>query len=333
MVLHHSIRPGGLSLQFQGTLFLILGIAVTYLGYSSSAALFNADEVVGPALSGTRSLMLLLTFPLRDAAKTCYRGLRTKVGTAVFWPFLAVHLFIYGFLLEVILASVYGVAFAVSPSLTVATEVFKPPSALSILFDLSFNPSISFTLPPVLSGALSFYGFAVAVLVGVLVLANVIKTVQLGKALHAEKEGELLLPGACARAGAGRFLLRLGTRSRLVRVPLGCSGPILRLDLQHVVLLLPRLRHCDPLPERKFHRPDFGQPEGAIQVWAKSEPSSRPLFVPPKGETGHNREHFLNSSGTSSFGDYPQVEPDHEEPEEGHQEALLVRRRTSHTFL
>jgi hypothetical protein len=103
------------------------------------------------------------------------------LGAAVFWPFLAVHLFVYGFLLEVILASVYGISFALSPSLTVATEVFTPPSALNILFDLSFNPSISFTLPPVLSGALSFYGFAVAILVGVLVLANVTKTIELGK--------------------------------------------------------------------------------------------------------------------------------------------------------
>jgi hypothetical protein len=33
----------------------------------------------------------------------------------------------------------------------------------------------------VLSGALSFYGFAVAILVGVLVLANVTKTVELGR--------------------------------------------------------------------------------------------------------------------------------------------------------
>ncbi len=181
MVVHGVIRTRDATLLLQGTLFLVLGVAVSYLGYASSTALFNMDEVIGPALFWYAVVMLLLAFPLRDAAKVCYRGLRTRLGAAVFWPFLAIHLFIYGFLLEVILASVYGVVFALSPSLTVATEVFMPPSALNALFDLSFNPSISFTLPPVLSGALSFYGFAVAILVGVLVLANVTKTVELGR--------------------------------------------------------------------------------------------------------------------------------------------------------
>jgi hypothetical protein len=46
--------------------------------------------------------------------------------------------------------------------LFVYTDVFYPPSLTSVPWDLSYNPSILTTNPPVFSAALSFYSVAVA---------------------------------------------------------------------------------------------------------------------------------------------------------------------------
>jgi hypothetical protein len=168
-----------LSLLFQGILFLCVGVFVSYLGYWSSAA-FLDQEVIGPVLFWSAALLLLLAFPFREPARACYFGIRTKLGGVVFPVYLVIHLLVYGFLLELLLAAVYGIAFTLTPSVTVATEVFVPPTAANLFFDLSFNPSVSFSLPPVLSGALSTYAIAVAVLVDILIVANVAKVRELG---------------------------------------------------------------------------------------------------------------------------------------------------------
>ncbi len=108
---------------------------------------------------------------------------------AVFVLYMAIHLLLYGFLFEVILTSVYGVgAFAVVPGLFVYTNVFLPPSLLGTIFDISYNPSIVITVPPVFSTALSFYSISVALVIAVLVLANVGKTKELGRLCTARRK-------------------------------------------------------------------------------------------------------------------------------------------------
>jgi hypothetical protein len=168
------------ALLFQGAVFLVLGIVVTYLGYESTA-IFLSQEVIGPILFWYAVALLALVFPLRIPMKACLQSLSTRLGSLVFVAYLAIHLIVYGFVLELILSAVYGVGFSLSPSLTVATEIFRPPTSLNILYDIAFNPSISFDLPPVLSGAVSTYAIAVAVLVDVLILANVSKAIELGR--------------------------------------------------------------------------------------------------------------------------------------------------------
>ena len=188
----------------QGIMILLLGLAVSYLGYASSSASIDSDEVVGPALFWCAMLALLFRFPLRSAAGTAYRALSTKLGTVVFWPYLTIHLFLYGFLLEIMLGSIYGFTLTLLPGVSVTTDVFLPPSILSTLLDLAYNPSIAFTLPPALSGALSFYSISVAVVVDALVLANVVKVVELGRlcSLGTKAKSYFLLPAAGLVLGA-----------------------------------------------------------------------------------------------------------------------------------
>jgi hypothetical protein len=166
---------------FQGGAFAILGVILSSLGYASSSAPVNLDEIVGPVLFWYAVVMLLLAFPLREAAAACNRGLRTRLGAAVFWPYLLVHLLLYGFLVEVILGSIYGLTSTLSPSIVVSTDTFMPASALSTLLNLAYNPSVAFALPPALSGELTAYAVSIAVLVDVLLLANVVTTVELGR--------------------------------------------------------------------------------------------------------------------------------------------------------
>ncbi|MGA2200038.1 MAG: hypothetical protein ABSG45_08885, partial [Nitrososphaerales archaeon] len=96
---------------------------------------------------------------------------------------------LYGFLFEAILTSIYGVsAFAVVPGFFVYTNVFLPPSLASTVFDIANNPSIVMTVPPVFSTALSFYSISVALVIAVLVLANVGKTKELGRLCTARRK-------------------------------------------------------------------------------------------------------------------------------------------------
>jgi hypothetical protein len=170
-----------MAIIFQGVVFLVLGVAVAYQGSFMVASQFNWEEVVGPLLFWYAALLLLFRFPLREAASASYRGIRTRVGAAVFWPYLALHLFIYGFLLELILAGIYGMTFNLGPSLSVVTDAFVPPTFSNALLDLSYSPSAIFTLPPVLSGAFSLYSVSAALVIGVLVVANVLGVMELGR--------------------------------------------------------------------------------------------------------------------------------------------------------
>jgi hypothetical protein len=204
MQVHKNTQKSNAVRAFQGVIVLLLGMVVSYLGYQSSSAPLDLDEVIGPALFWCTVLALLFRFPFRDAAATTYRALRTRLGTVLFWPYLAVHLFVYGFLLELMLGSIYGFTLTLSPSISVTTDAFLPPTLVSTLLDLSYNPSIAFTLPPALSGVLSFYSISIAIVVDVLILANVAKVIELGQLCTLERKARtyFLLPAVGLVLGA-----------------------------------------------------------------------------------------------------------------------------------
>ena len=159
-----------------------LGTALVGLGYSLGEVPFNIDELVGPGVFWVAAVFFLLTVPFRDASRLFSRSIKTAFGAAVFVLYLSVHLLLYGFIFQAVLAAVYGVgSFATGAGLFVTTNLFSPPSVASVTFDLAYNPIIVMGVPPVFSAALSFYSISVALVIAVLVVANIGRTRELSE--------------------------------------------------------------------------------------------------------------------------------------------------------
>lgn len=148
-----------------------------------SGAAFNADEVVGPAVFWAGVMLFLLAAPLRGAAAEFSTAVRSRLGATAFIAYMAVHLLLYGFIFDVILAAFYGESyFSTGADLLVATNLFSPPSLIGLASNLAYNPIIEVSVPPIFSTALSFYSIAIAVVIAVLVVANIGRTRELAVA-------------------------------------------------------------------------------------------------------------------------------------------------------
>jgi hypothetical protein len=183
----------------------VFGIVIALLGYAIGQTSLNVDELVGPAAFWSAVVALLLVAPFRDAASAFSRAIRTPFGSAVFIAYVAVHLFPYGFLLDAILASIYGTAqLATGGGLFLTTNLFSPLSLTSLFFDISYNPVVIVAAPPIFSEALSFYSVAVAVVIGILVVANVGRTRELGALRTAKNKARIyvVLPAVGIVLGA-----------------------------------------------------------------------------------------------------------------------------------
>jgi hypothetical protein len=170
-------------------------------------------------------VFLLLTFPFREATRAFLAYVRRLYGAAVFVGYLAVHLILYGFLLEAILGSIYGsAALAVLPGFLVTTDVFAPPSLLSAIFDLVYNPSIVITVQPIFSAALSLYSISVAVVIAILVVASIGKTLEISELCSMRKKARsfvalpvlgIVFGASCCLSVAGLISLALPSASLL----------------------------------------------------------------------------------------------------------------------
>lgn len=177
----HSWRVDGPVVVFCAS-FMTMGAVLSYFGYLWGDALLNPNELAGSLFFWGGFVTLLLAVPLRRVTRTFLAQVRRASGAALLAVYLTIHLLLYGFVLEAILTTAYGVAvLAESPALLVTTNNFYPPSLLSTGFDLAYNPSVLITLPPVFSAALSMYSVSVAVVVAVLVVTSVGETRQLSK--------------------------------------------------------------------------------------------------------------------------------------------------------
>jgi len=205
------------------------GVLMSYFGYIWGSASPNPGEILGSILFWGGVVYLLLGNPLRRAVADFGLAVRTRLGAGVFLAYLTVHLILYGFLLEVILATSFGSSLLVVPqqALFIRTDTFLPPSLTSTLFDLSFNPSIVLTVQPLFTAALSMYSISMALIIAVLVVANVGRTRELGKLVSARKRAAtfvalpalgIVLGASCCLSVAGiisLYALPLATYSAL----------------------------------------------------------------------------------------------------------------------
>ena len=205
----------------------ISALAMGFLGPVRNGML----EQLGVALDqrGNVATTDYISVPFREAAGTFAKSVRTSLGASVFALYLIIHLLLYGFVFEAVLAFIYGVgSFAATAGFLVNTNLFAPPSPASLVFDLAYNPVVLMTAPPIFSAALSFYSVAVALVIAVLVVANVEGTRELGAVRTATKKTRtfvvlpalgVVLGASCCLSVAGLVSLASPATSILTSSP------------------------------------------------------------------------------------------------------------------
>ena len=253
----HDSRPAAGLVVVQGVVLLVLGFLLSSFGYVLGDISFNPFELLGAALFWFAVVYLLLALPFREASRSFAHHARGWFGSLVFVCYLAIHLVLYGFILEAILSTVYGSAeLAVTPSFLIATNVFSPPSILSTLFDLAYNPSIVVTIPPIFSAALSFYSISVAIVIAVLVVASIRKTAEIGELCTRSRRARsfVLFPAlgivfgaSCCLSVAGLVSLAIPSATLLTSVLWVYYATFFLFPAVAMVLLYLNLRSIDKL--------------------------------------------------------------------------------------
>ena len=212
-----------------GVALAAFGGTLAYFGYLWGLTSSNPAELSGPVIFFAGLLLALFSVPLRAAVRPFARSVRTKLGGGVFVCYLAVHLVLYGFLLEEILTlSGWSAALAVpSSGIFVYTDVFYPPSLTSAVFNLSYNPSIMLNVLPFFSAALSAYSVAVALVIAVLVVANVAETKEVSRVCSSARKARsyVLVPALGVVLGASCCLSVAGLVS-LYTLPLAAAAAV-----------------------------------------------------------------------------------------------------------
>jgi hypothetical protein len=111
-----SVAPkrngGSMILPIHGVTFIGLAVATSYFAYLWGGTSPNPAEMLAPALFWYAVCFLLVVYPLRHAWEDFLLYIRTAVGAGVFVLYLAIHVVLYGFLLESLLVSVFGQPYA-----------------------------------------------------------------------------------------------------------------------------------------------------------------------------------------------------------------------------
>ncbi|HYA55440.1 MAG TPA: hypothetical protein VED22_01450 [Nitrososphaerales archaeon] len=185
---------GGIILPIHGFTFIGLAVVTSYFAYLWGGASPNPAELLAPALFWYAVCFLLVAYPLRHVWEDFLQYIRTAVGAGVFVLYLAIHVVLYGFLLESLLVSVFSQPYtSASASFAVTTSVFAPPSMSNAVLALWFNPWITLTIPPLFDDALSFYSIAIAIVIAILIVANIGRTRELGKVCSANMRSRSML--------------------------------------------------------------------------------------------------------------------------------------------
>jgi len=178
------IDSGGgkrLAIPLHGLSFIGLAVVTSFFAYLWGSVSPNPAELLAPTLFWYAVSFLLLAYPLRGAFQYFLRYIGTAAGAGAFALYLIIHVFLYGFMLESILVSFFDRPFvSASTTVYVTTSVFAPPSVSNAVIGLWFNPWITLTIPPLLSDAISFYSLDIAVVIAILIVANIGRTRELG---------------------------------------------------------------------------------------------------------------------------------------------------------
>jgi hypothetical protein len=168
--------------MFSATL-LLSGVLLALQAYSVPPYAFNLYEAAGSIIFWTGVLFLVVTFFLDKTMGLAYRFARTKRGAAIGVTYIVAHLILYGFVLEGIVVYIYGVPpFINAPFAYVSSNLLYPASLFNAIIGMAFSPDLNLLLPPVFETSLTAFSIITAVIIDALILANVEKVGEIGRA-------------------------------------------------------------------------------------------------------------------------------------------------------
>ncbi len=188
----------------------VFGVAsvLTFLDFY----LLTGSGFVAPAIPAALSVAFWVSlfafvavYPLRRAFREAYEGMRSRRWLKALFPsYVAVHLLIYGFVLEEILQTIFGLTgYSVKPTVffSLGNYAFYPHNLWNTLYSASLNPSVVMLVPPDLGAALGPFAVFSALVIGVLVVANLHRLVSLSGRFR-RVGGSVALPTISVVAGA-----------------------------------------------------------------------------------------------------------------------------------
>ena len=161
---------------------LALGFAVSLEAYRFPGFSLNYFQAAGSLMFWTGGFVLVLALMEGDARRALGFA-RTRVGTLVGAAYISFHLLLYGYVLEAILVQLYGSPPLVSSAFVfVSSNLLYPASFENALVGLAFNPTLTVLVPPIFDASLSLFSIFAAVVIDLLILANVAAVRQIGSA-------------------------------------------------------------------------------------------------------------------------------------------------------
>jgi hypothetical protein len=176
---------------------MVLGVFFCFGAYQFPLLPLNYPQVVGSFLFWAGAFVLVVAFLLGSAPRLAFRYAKSPGGLLVGGAYLAFHILLYGFILEGILVTLYGSPpFATSPLAFFSTELLYPASLVNAVLGITYSPSITVLVPPFYEASLSLFSIFAALVIDVLILANVGEVVRIGsfKAAAVKARAYIVMP-------------------------------------------------------------------------------------------------------------------------------------------
>lgn len=152
---------------------MALGFALVLEAYRFPGLALNYFQAAGSLMFWTGGFLLVLALIAR-AAGQALRFCRTRKGAAVGVVYIAFHLLFYSYVLEAIIVQLYGSPPFVSSALVlVSSSLLYPASVVDAFIGMAFNPTLTILVPPVFDSSLSLFSVFTAVIIDLLIVANV----------------------------------------------------------------------------------------------------------------------------------------------------------------
>lgn len=161
---------------------LAVSFFIGYLSYFQDVlSPFNGSLTFASILFWAVLLGLCFSFPLRSSLRAFVTYIKTSRGVAVYVVYTSFHLLLYGIILETILASLYSSlgSAPIQAGLVISSQPLQPLSATTLVGNFFFNPNLAVLIPPAFEISLSLYSIVMAIIIGILVQVNVMKTIEL----------------------------------------------------------------------------------------------------------------------------------------------------------